>query len=359
MLGFDRRAARYTWTVALVALALVLVYLIRQTLFMFVLAVLFAYLLAPLVDLLDRVLPASRTRTRTPALAMAYVLVVAILVVVVSQIGARVVEEANALVKVFPDMLAKWQQPSPEATPAVNSLKEQILQKVRESLSEYSANFLSALPKAGLKVISVATHLVDVVIVPILSFFFLKDGRRIRDNFLELVDSGPSRELMEDILGDISLLLAQYMRALLTLCSATFVCYSIFFAIVGVPYGILLAALAFGLEFIPMIGPLTAAVLVIVVTALSGGPVLVVLIFLLAYRLFQDYVLSPHVMGTGVELHPLVVLFGVFAGAEVAGIAGAFLSVPLLALARVFYFRLQKIRARSRLTPEVVTSRTP
>jgi predicted PurR-regulated permease PerM len=139
------------------------------------------------------------------------------------------------------------------------------------------------------------------------------------------------------------------MRALLTLCSATFVSYSIFFAIVRVPYGILLAALAFGLEFIPMIGPLTAAAVVLAVVALSGGPLLMVLIFIVAYRMFQDYFLSPHVMGIGLELHPLVILFGVFAGAEVAGIAGAFLSVPILALVRIFYIRLQKGRVRSRL----------
>src|ERR1044072_2439939 len=103
MLGFARRAARYTWTVVLVVLLLLLVYLVRQTLFVFILAVLFAYLLAPLVEILDRVLPTSRTRT--PALALAYIMVVALLVVAVIQIGSRVVEEANTLIKVFPDLL--------------------------------------------------------------------------------------------------------------------------------------------------------------------------------------------------------------------------------------------------------------
>jgi len=353
MLGFDRRAARYVWTTALVVLLMVLVYLVRQTLFVFVLAVLFAYLLAPLVALLDRVLPASRTRT--PALALAYVLVVAILVVVVVQIGSRVVEQANTLIKAVPDLLAKWQQPSPGATPAGNSLKEEVLAKVREQLYTWTSNLLAALPKAGLKVISIAGHLIDVIIVPILSFFFLKDGRRIRDHALELFADGPKRELADDLLGDVNLLLAQYMRALLLLCSATFVCYSVFFSILGVPYGILLAAMAFALEFIPMIGPLSAGVIIVLVAALSGAHALVVVIFLIAYRLFQDYILSPHLMSAGLEIHPLAVIFGVFAGAEVAGIPGAFLSVPVLALVRVFYRRLQKARTRSQLDPTTLT----
>jgi len=357
MLGFDRRAARYVWTAVLILLVVLLVYHIRQTLFVFTLAILFAYLLAPLVDLLDRALPAKRTRTL--ALALAYVIVVAILVVAVMQIGARVVEEANTFIRVFPDLLAKWQAPTPGATAGVNSIKEQFLAKVREQLYSGTSDLMSQLPKAGLKVISVASNLIDVIIVPILSFFFLKDGRRIRDEAVELLADGPKRRLLEGLLADTNLLLAQYMRALLMLCSATFISYSIFFSIVGVPYGVLLAALAFALEFIPMLGPLSAAALIVIVTALSGGPVLTVLIFLGIYRLFQDYVLSPQVMGRGVEMHPLWILFGVFAGAEVAGIAGAFLSVPILALTRIFYVRLRRARTQIRLESEPTTEVTP
>ena len=349
MLGFDRRAASYAWSVILVVLLLVLVFLIRRTLFVFVLAILFAYLLAPLVDLLNRFLPMNRTRT--PALALAYVIVVGVLVVVVVQIGSRVVEEANALIQTFPDLLAKWQAPTPGATPEVNSMKEQILSRVREQLYSGTSNLLALLPKAGLKVISLASHVIDVIIVPILSFFFLKDGYRIRDQGVELMADGPKRVLLEELLSDTNLLLAKYMRALLTLCSATFVSYSIFFSIVGVHYGVLLAALAFGLEFIPMLGPFAAGIIIVAVAALSGGPVLTVLIFLVAYRLFQDYVLSPNVMGSGIEMHPLWILFGVFAGAELAGIAGAFLSVPTIALVRIFYVRLRRSRTESRLTP--------
>jgi predicted PurR-regulated permease PerM len=97
---------------------------------------------------------------------------------------------------------------------------------------------------------------------------------------------------------------------------------------------------------------------ILVVAGVSGGPVLGILIFLLVYRLFQDYVLSPFFMGHGVELHPLLVLFGVFAGAEVAGIPGTFLSVPVLALARILFLRLRKARLEAQLaTPPAATLR--
>src|SRR5215468_9481431 len=107
MLGFDRTAARYTWTAVLVILLLVLIYQVRATLFLFILAVLFAYLLSPAVNLLDRAMP---NRARAWALALVYVTFVALMIVLISQIGSRVVEQAKLLAGKFPTMLEGLQQ---------------------------------------------------------------------------------------------------------------------------------------------------------------------------------------------------------------------------------------------------------
>jgi predicted PurR-regulated permease PerM len=342
MLGIDARAARYTWTAAFVLLLLWLVYLMRTTLFVFIVALLFGYLLSPLVDVLDRFLPGKRTRT--PALAIAYVIFMAALFVGVTQIGSRAVEEANSLAKSMPALLTRFEQPNDSASADMNSLKAQIVQKVKEQLARSSGDIISSLPRAGAKILSVASNLVYVVLVPILGFFFLKDGHEMRRRFLELIDDDRRRALADDLLADVNLLLAHYMRALLILSLATFTSYSIFFTILGVPYSILLAALAAVLEFIPTIGTLSACVIIVIVTAVSGGPVLGALAFLVVYRVLQDYLLSPLLMRAGVQLDPLLVLFGVFAGAELAGVPGAFLSVPVLAFVRIIYRRIRQQR---------------
>jgi len=76
-----------------------------------------------------------------------------------------------------------------------------------------------------------------------------------------------------------------------------------------------------------MLGPLTSATIILLVAGFSGyHPLWAIVAFLGAYRIFQDYVLSPHLMSAGMELHPLLVIFGVFSGEQVAGVAGAFLS---------------------------------
>jgi predicted PurR-regulated permease PerM len=349
MLGIDKRALRYAWSAALVLLLLCVIYLMRTTLFVFIVALLFAYLLSPLVDVIDRLLPGSRTRT--PALAIAYVIFVALLFLAATQIGSRIVEQANSLGKSVPALLAKLQQPMSAAAPAVNSIKAQVIQLLRDQASKSAGDIISSLPRAGARILSVASNVIYVVIIPILGFFFLKDGRALRGHFLEMLADSPSRALMDDLLADVNLLLAHYMRAVLLLSLATFASYSIFFTILGIPYSFLLAALAATLEFIPMIGPFSAGAIIMIVTGVSGGPILRALVFLLIYRVFQDYVLYPRLMRAGVELHPLFILFGVFAGGEIAGIPGAFLSVPVLALIRIVYLRIRKSRIAPRLPP--------
>jgi predicted PurR-regulated permease PerM len=342
MLGIDRSAGRYTWTAALVVLLLWLVYLVRGTLFIFILALLFAYMLSPLVNLIDRILPGSRTRTL--ALGLAYVILVAAIVLIGAQIGSRVVEQATSLKQTFPNWVARWQ-------PAEGSLWAQVVDRVRAEVAKRSSDLISALPQFGVKFLAVASNLVYVVIVPILAFFFLKDAGLIRQHILDLVEEGPRREFLNDLLADTNLLLAHYMRALVLISLGTFTVYSIVFSLMGVPYGILLGLLGGLLEFIPTVGPLTAGIAILLVTVVSGSHILAVVIFVLTYRVFLDYVASPRLMGRGVELHPLLLLFGVFAGAELAGIAGAFLSVPVLALARVLYRRIRKARLSGRTLP--------
>lgn len=349
MLGIDLKAARYVWTAAVVVLLLYLVYLARRTLFIFILALLLAYLISPLVDLLDRYLPVSRTRT--PALALAYIIFVGVLVFVGIQIGTTVVDQARALATKLPAMTEQWQQPTPGAPALWNSLKAQLVENLRTEVFSGAGNLLSAATQAGLKFVTLASDVIYIVIIPILAFFFVKDGHAMRQHILDLVEAGPRRALLDDVMADIHLLLAHYMRALVVLSVAAFSAFSLFFSIIGMPYGLLLAAVAGLLEFIPMIGPLTSAVLIIGVSLLAGSHVLVVLIFLGAYRIFQDYILSPHLMGQGVEVHPLLILFGVFAGTEVAGIPGTFLSVPVLALIRIIYLRIRKAKLATQLTP--------
>ncbi len=335
MLGIDAKAARAAWTVALVLIVLYAVYLIRSTLVVFTIALLFAYLLYPLVDFISRRFPA---RSRTPALAIAYAGVIGLILLLTGGVGNRVAAEARSLRASPPDahaFLAGFRLQHPALAPMV---------EVTEGLVRANINtVLAEAPQLAVRVLSASGSVIYVVLIPILSFFLLRDGRRIRNTLLEMLPL--SREAGEGLLKDIHVLLLQYMRALLYLCGTTLVVFSVVLSAMGVPYGLLLAVIAFPLEFVPMVGPVAAAVMIIAVSALSGyAHVWWVIVFLGLFRLLQDYVLSPHLMSEGVELHPLLVIFGILAGGEIGGVTGIFLSIPVLALARLGYHRFSVSR---------------
>lgn len=344
MLGIDPRAARYTWTAALVLLLFGVVYLIREALLVFVIALLFAYMLYPLVDWIDLHMTAKR---RTPALAVTFLLVIGLLTGFGVSVGSVVATQAANLTEQAPAFLARIQQSSQEAG-GTRTLRGQAIAATQSLLREHYGDLALAAPRLGLRILSASGNLIYVVIIPILSFFILRDGRSMLNSFLDVF--GARQDTARDTLTDAHALLLSYMRALLFLCCATFVTFSIVLSAIGLPYAILLASIAFCLEFVPLVGPLSAAVIIIAVSLLSGYPhVLWVVIFLGLYRLFQDYVLSPHLMSQGVELHPVLIIFGVIAGGKIGGVAGIFLSIPILALIRLFYHRARKTQATRHL----------
>jgi predicted PurR-regulated permease PerM len=348
MLGIDSKAVRCTWTAALVLLALGMVYVIREALIVFAIALLFAYLLYPLMNLIDRHLP---SKTRTPALAITFVLVIGILAAFGVSVGSVVAREAANLAAQAPALLDRLRQNPTPAPGAVTSLKSEVIGFIEGQLRQHYGDIAIVAPRVGLRVLSASGNLIYLVIIPILSFLILRDGQMILAAFLEMLQ--PGHEGAEDTFADIHELLLLYMRALLFLCCATLISFSIVLSALGVPYAILLASIAFALEFVPLVGPLTAAVIIVVVSIVGGFPhVLWLLIFLGLYRLFQDYVLSPLLMSKGIELHPLMIIFGVFAGGEIGGIAGIFLSVPVLALVRLLYYHARKRQAARRLSFE-------
>jgi len=112
------------------------------------------------------------------------------------------------------------------------------------------------------------------------------------------------------------------------------------FLATGVPYALVLAGIGGALRFIPVIGPLAAGVVSIGVSLFSGyaHPWLLP-VFVLVWRGIQDDGTSPLVMARSIEIHPALVIFGVLAGGEIAGVAGMFLSLPVIAAALTVPFR--------------------
>ena len=339
------------WTVFLFALVVATAYTIRETLVVFVIALFFAYMLSPMVEFVGRRIPGRFSRVIS--LAIVYLALLGLLLAAGISIGGRVSEEASSLANRVPSFFENpdWIHKIP--LPGwLEPMRDRIIVAVQGQFKNGGKDWMKYASSAGTKVVSGIGLLFFVVLVPILAFIFLKDGESMKESILDGVTNKQQRDLIDDIFGDVHLLLGQYIRALVILSIATFVSYTLFLSVTGAPYAILLAGSAALLEFIPVVGPLTAGVLVIIVTGLSGYThVLWFFIFWLCYRLIQDYVISPLLMSSGVEVHPLLVLFGVLAGEQIGGIPGMFFSVPVIAILRVIYVRARRARRQRDLAP--------
>jgi predicted PurR-regulated permease PerM len=352
LLGVDPKAARVTWTVFLVALLLATAYALRETLAVFVIALLFAYLLAPLVGLVERITP--RQVSPRIALGIVYLALIGAMIGLGFTLGSRLADEANSLAMRLPSLVSnpEWMQRIP--LPAwLEPARAEIVRKVQDELSSGGEQILPYIKGLGGQLVSGAKYALYLILIPILAFFFLKDGRAIRDEFVGALVEERRRPIVDNILADINLLLGEYIRALVLLSLASFAAHGIFLASSGAPYAVLLAGVAALGEFVPVVGPAAGGLIIVLVTSLSGYThVLLYLLFWVLFRLAQDYVLSPYLMGKGVQLNPMLVLFGVLAGDQIAGVLGMFLSVPVLAILRVMFVRLRRVRALDLVAPK-------
>jgi predicted PurR-regulated permease PerM len=121
------------------------------------------------------------------------------------------------------------------------------------------------------------------------------------------------------------------------------------FSLLRVPYALALGLAAGVMEFIPVVGPLLGAAAILGVAFLANyHHLLVVASFLGVWRLVQDYVTTPRLMGGKLELHPLAVIFAVLVGGEIGGVIGVYLSIPIAATLRIVWRRWQRVYASDR-----------
>jgi predicted PurR-regulated permease PerM len=344
----DSRTARVIVTVLLFALALGFLYVARATLIAFLFAIFFAYLISPLVGKLEKVL-----HGRGRAIAVIYILMIALVVLFFVVVGPKVTREGERLGKSVPTLLTQLSSGQiAQQLGAEHGWSDRSTALVESILESHSDDITRLAQKIGLRVADVAKQAWLFIVVPLLSIFFLKDGRAFSDFLLSTVQARPQREFLENVLNDLNQMLAHFIRAQLTLAALTLVMYSAVLGMMRVPYALVLGTIGGVLEFVPVVGPLAGALTIVTVALLISYPHwLILVVFLGIWRLIQDYVSSPRIMGQSMELHPLAAIFGVMAGGEVAGILGIYLSIPVMASLRIVFRRWRLYAEKKKFGP--------
>jgi predicted PurR-regulated permease PerM len=335
-------------TVLFFALAFSFLYVAHHTLIAFLFAVFFAYLVDPAVSHIQR-----WTHSRGAAIAVIYLLIVVLLVTIFFFVGPRIAHQSQRLSATLPGLLDQVSSGNIAVTLGQeHGWSATTIRTTQTFLAGHRSDVLDIMQRAGLRAAEAAKQSWLVIVVPILAAFFLKDGRAFSEVALSLVQTRPQREFLEGVRTDLNQMLAHFIRAQLMLAAFTLVVYTAFLGLMRVPYAAVLGTAGGVMEFIPVAGPLVAALVIISVSVLMSYPNwLVLLIFLGIWRLVQDYVISPRIMGTSMELHPLAALFGVLAGGEIAGVLGVYLSIPVMASLRIVWRRWKLYAEKKRFGP--------
>lgn len=343
---------RLVLLILLLLLALA-IYRFRLLLLPLSMAMILAYLIDPLVNQLTKRTPL----TRNMSIGIIYLLLVAALVSIpVSTISPIVTQVTNFIHRTpqyINDIGEFFRDPIVLADEIVIPVDQLSLDQLFASLS---SNLVEVVQTLGGQTLSIFGSLASATIstvgwtimVLFLSFYLVKDHHALFDSLIKMAPRSYQEDLIQLSEG-ISVTWNAFLRGQLVLCLVVGTIIFLIAVVIGLPNAITLAVIAGLMELIPTFGPILAAIPAVLIAAIQGDAswlgslmspfwfaVLVLGIYGFVYQ-FENYYLVPRIIGHHLQLHPLVVVLGVLAGASVAGVLGILLAAPVLASARLIW----------------------
>ena len=326
------------WLAALVVVALTL-YILREVLLPFVAGMALAYVLDPVVDRLER-LGLGRLGASILILALfilTFVLALVVLIPLVAHQLAGFGANLPDYVERIQALIAEQSGPLIEklgGAAALPDMQQWIGGLVRQGAA-WMAGFLRGLWSGGQAIISVFALL---VVTPVVAFYLLVDW----DHMVAAVDEWLPRQHRDTIrmlAREIDRAIAGFIRGQAAVCFILGTLYAAGLSMIGLNFGALIGMLAGVLSFIPYVGSLTGLVLSVGVAVVQFWPewtwIGATLGVFITGQFIEGNILSPKLVGASVGLHPVWLMFALFAFGTLLGFVGLLLAVPLAAIAGV------------------------
>ena len=338
--------ARWSLRLVLVAAGAVLIWLLIGALWSIVLPVVLAVILATVLWPPTALL---RRHRFPPALAAATVLlagmvVLAGLVTLITTSVSGSIPQITTSATTGIQAIQQWLS-GPPLNLAQSQLDAALQSATAQLQQSVSAITTSVLTGVG----SVASGVITALLTLVLAFLFVKDGPRFLPWLRAVAGEGAGGHIAE-VLRRVWKTVGEFIRVQAVVALVDAVLIGLGLVVLGVPLAIPLAVLTFLGGFVPIVGALVAGALSVLVALVSNGftTALIVLVLVVVVQQLEGNVLQPVLQGRSLRLHAAVVLLAVTAGSTLYGIAGAFLSVPVVAAAAVVVRYLgERIDARA------------
>lgn len=355
---------RILWVLAgLVALSAVL-YVLRAVLAPVFLALVIAYLLDPVIDRLE-----ARRIPRTPAIFIFLAMLIAAIGAVLLLLIPIAQREVSALIADVPVYTQRFTE---NIMPWLEKIAGQRLpHTLSEVVGEISANiqnippdaikpFATILKKVFSNTFNILLGLLNVVIVPVFAFYFLRDFDKMKKTAADLIPLA-YREWTINKFKQVDETLGAFMRGQLSVCTLLAVLYSTGLVIVGVDMAVVIGVSSGYLFIVPYLGTIFGIVTASIMALLKFhdlGHLLGVWAVFGVVQLFESYFLTPRIVGERVGLNPVMVILALLIGGGLFGFLGILLAVPVAAVLKIFakdvmdYYRSTELYLGGEAKPE-------
>lgn len=325
--------------------ALVYMFLARIKLVVIILigATFFAYLIYPAVTWLQR----SRF-PRWAAIATVYLVLISIIGVGLAFAGPIIGDQARNLAQDFPALLS-------ETRDAIVNANSSILAAVPIEARQAAASGLDTvvreLQAAGMAfagtafrlAASIVGFITALILIPLLAFYILLDLDRLRDAVVGLFPQR-HRERTLAIIADVDMVVGGFVRGQLIVGAIVGGLVTVLLLLFRIKYALLIGAFAGVMDLVPYVGAVAGAIPAVVLAIFEHGPLTALALiacFALMYEL-EGHIIAPAIVSTRVGLTPLMVIVAILIGAELGGIGGMFVSVPMAGIIKVLWKRFMR-----------------
>ena len=313
------------------------------TLLPFGFAMLFAYLLDPLVSWLERKKVPRWLATLFIILSMGggiSLVSVFVFPLAFSQLN-DVIRQISSLITSTTSYLEsrKFYRTLESFGLSQSTMKEMVQNEVMPKIESIYKVMFGALFSVLMSISGLASQLLNIILIPILSFYFVKDFPKIREFIRRMVER-KNKEAFVNLLR-MSDILKSYIgwQIIAAIMVGTFA--SILFSIFGVPYPVVLGVLCGFFNPIPLFGSVASMVIAIITVLIInppgvGGNVITIILVVGGLHFFNAYVVEPRILGKRVGLHPIILLGSLFVFGHFFGFLGLLIAVPTTAILMMF-----------------------
>jgi predicted PurR-regulated permease PerM len=326
---------RLNWLIA-TALTGWLLYLLAPVLTPFVAAALLAYIGDPLADRLQRL-----KMPRTVAVIAVFVLTFLLIALIVLLVGPLIRAQIGALFDALPEIIRQVEE---VWLPSIASLLDfeigedvgigAFLARYSDMAGSWGTRVLVSVTRSGG---ALAAAVLSLFLVPILTFYLLRDWDTILGHLAALIPSS-QRETVVGLARETDEVLGAFLRGQLLVMIALAIIYSVGLGLVGLKFAIAIGVVAGLVSFVPYLGFIFGIALASLTVVLEPDPlwrlVGVVATFAVG-QLLEGSVLTPKLVGDRIGLHPVLIIFAVAAGGQLFGFFGVLLALPAAAVLSV------------------------